>query len=176
MSIFSWLFGAVVRPSEERRFDSREIAKLILDNLAAKNPDAAFSTSLSEICRLAGVPFDQALRSRYDRKVRIYSIASLHMAISTSERRHPAVFQIGAALIEATPDVHRHEVESALLPLAELTAPNFSRQPSWAKDWLREIGIDVGNPMTCMRFSYYWALTVVTDLKTIKELAETFGL
>jgi hypothetical protein len=153
-------------------FDARGIAILMLEQLAPHYHDAALSESLAELCELAGVPFSDAIRLRYDRKVRIYALASLHLAISTTERSHAGVSQIGTALIEITPDVRQHEVEAAMVSLAELCTPKYSRQPSWGKDWLRDVGIDVGNPLTCVKFSYHWALTIETDLKLLKWFAE----
>jgi hypothetical protein len=162
------------KSSIRRSSAAREVADALIKNLAAENPDAAFldSEPLRDDCRRNGVQFSASLRSCYDRKVRVYALASLHCAIRTVQESSPEVGLLATALIDLAADVPQHEVEQAMALLGELCSPGYRRQMTWAKDWLRDVGIALGNPIEQFRFSHYWGITCASDLQTINVVAE----
>lgn len=119
--------------------------------------------------------FSPAQRSRYDRKVRVYRLASLHLAISFAEKKHPGVFQIAQWLVKLTPDVSQLDLQPAMDSLSLLSStPNL--KPSWARDWLREIGVPVDNGIVESEFCLFWTRNLLRVFEVMSLTVEEFRL
>jgi hypothetical protein len=165
----------------ERSETSREIAEALFQSVV-DDPDSmlGFLTGTPKLKfvdffrRLLGMKsiiplrFSPAQRSRFDRKARVYRLASLHLAISTALEKYPGAFQIAQCLAEFAPDVSQHDLQAAMDSLNLLSStPNPTRTWAWARDWLMGIGVPVDNPITEGEFAMCWVINLTYDLETV---------
>lgn len=116
--------------------------------------------------------------ARFDLNARRYAIASVLLALGREERKNSRFAAVRAELerrvfpqsLTAEGIALLGGVKRAMAHLSELLFPKAQpTQITWARDWLREIGVDESNPVTLSLLAIYWMDYHITASKALQS-------
>lgn len=147
-------------------------------------PADSIAEDLFKECVQTPIPGTQELFSNQadawaaiNAQMRLYQFASVLLAVLDAERRDPAFGPVREILEQrffpssfSEGRVQLEEVRNAMRDLVTLIQPSDEPQPmSWARDWLKRIGVHDSNPATLSLFALRWPHHYVAVAKSLRE-------
>lgn len=168
--MFSW-FRKQREPGP--RDETADLAQLLLDECVRKIiVDSAKDRRL-----------DAATTARLEAKTRLYQLAAVWIALKGEERQNPRLLAVreciedtvfasspdGGASLRAALSIAAHNLNDDLLLPKGLGKPGGIL---WAQAWLREIGVDEWNPVTCDLLAHQWTRYYIALVDTLRAFTQ----
>jgi hypothetical protein len=153
---------------KKKKVNSDEMARALLDEFIFND---ALDTQLD-------ISLDEDTTDSYQTKMWLYRLALVLLVLMTEEQRNVNFAKVRESLEKLIFTMPQEkgsdflvELKRAMQALNDLLFSNESpRQMSWAREWLKEIGVEDSNPVRLSLFAGVWMDSYIMVVNTLREL------